>query len=87
MPKRAPSEALAAAREALAALDDFDPEPIEAALREVPEKVDLKPKIVFQSVRVATTGSMVSPPLFESLALLGKEVALERMDAALSGMN
>ena len=39
-----------------------------------------------QSVRVAVTGSMVSPPLFESLELLGKGVALERIDAALAAI-
>ena len=85
--KEGAAEALAAAREVLGALDEFEAEPIEAALREVPDNVGLKPKLVFQSVRVATTGSMVSPPLFESLALLGKEVAVERIDAALGGMN
>jgi len=85
--KEGAAEGLVAAREALVGLDEFTAEPIEAALREVPDKVGLKPKLVFQSVRVATTGSMVSPPLFESLALLGKEVAVERIDAALSGMN
>jgi glutamyl-tRNA synthetase len=78
---------LEAAREVLAELQDFSADPIEQTLRAVPEQVGLKPKLVFQSVRVATTGSMVSPPLFESLELLGKEVALERIDAALTGMN
>lgn len=74
-------EALEAAHEALSSLDPFDTEPIEEALRKVPESTGLKPKLVFQSVRVAVTGSMVSPPLFESLALLGKEESLARIEA------
>ena len=55
---------------------------IEAALRELPEQLGLKPKAVFQAVRVAITGSTVSPPLFESIELLGKERALARLSAA-----
>jgi glutamyl-tRNA synthetase len=55
---------------------------IEAALRELPEKLGLKPKAVFQAVRVATTGSTVSPPLFESLELLRRDVTLARLRAA-----
>lgn len=55
---------------------------IEEALRTVPEKVGVKPKIAFQAVRVAATGSMVSPPLFESLELLGRERTLARIAAA-----
>jgi glutamyl-tRNA synthetase len=85
--KEGAAEALSAARDALAGLPEFVAEPVEEALRSVPEKVGLKPKIVFQSVRVSTTGSTVSPPLFESLELLGKEVALMRIDAALGRMS
>ena len=55
---------------------------IEAALRVLPEQLQLKPKVVFQAIRVATTGSTVSPPLFESLELLGREVTLARLQAA-----
>jgi glutamyl-tRNA synthetase len=55
---------------------------IEAALRELPEQLDLKAKAVFQAIRVAATGSMVSPPLFESLELLGREVTVARLEAA-----
>jgi glutamyl-tRNA synthetase len=85
--KEGAAEALSAARDALEGLSKFTAGPVEEALRAVPEKVGLKPKLVFQSVRVSTTGSMVSPPLFESLELLGKEVALERIDAALGRMS
>ncbi len=47
-----------------------------------PRRSTMKPKVVFQAVRVAVTGSTVSPPLFESLELLGKDVSLQRLRAA-----
>jgi glutamyl-tRNA synthetase len=75
------AETLAAAAEALEAVE-FRTEQIEAALRDVPEAIGLKPKVVFQVVRVAVTGTTVSPPLFESLELLGKERTLARIAAA-----
>jgi glutamyl-tRNA synthetase len=80
--KEGAAEALAAASEALAAVE-FNAEAIETALRTVPEATGVKAKIAFQAVRVAVTGSTVSPPLFESLELLGKERTLARIAAAL----
>ncbi len=77
------SAALRAARDVLDEVD-FDAASIEEALRTVPEAVGVKPKTAFQAVRVAVTGSTVSPPLFESLEVLGKEATLRRIDAALS---
>ena len=74
--------ALATMRDALASLDRWTSDAIEAALRTVPEVLGMKAKSVFQVARVAVTGSAVSPPLFESLALLGREVALARLEAA-----
>jgi len=73
---------LAAAADALANLAEWSAEQIERTLRQVPEALGMKPKAVFQVVRVATTGSTVSPPLFESLALLGREKTLQRLEAA-----
>ncbi|MDQ3769049.1 MAG: glutamate--tRNA ligase [Actinomycetota bacterium] len=75
--------ALAEAREALAALDRFDPPAIEAALRGVVERRGVKAKQVFQPVRVAIAGTTVSPGIWESLAVLGREEALRRIDGAL----
>nr|WP_298984648.1 glutamate--tRNA ligase [uncultured Micrococcus sp.] len=75
--------AVAAAREALAALpaDEFTTERIEAALREaLVERLELKPRQAFGPVRVAATGRKVSPPLFESLEILGRDSALARLD-------
>ena len=77
--------ALVQAREALAHLDPFDVEPIELALREVVEAdPERKPKDVFQPIRVALAGTTISPGIFESLAVLGREEALKRLDAALA---
>jgi glutamyl-tRNA synthetase len=75
--------ALQASHEALAGIVSWQAGAIEGALRAVPEATGLKAKAVFQAVRVAVTGAVVSLPLFESLALLGREEALERIEAAL----
>jgi glutamyl-tRNA synthetase len=78
------AEALADARGALASLETFDAPAIEGALREVVERRGVKPKDVFQPVRVAIAGTTVSPGIFESVELLGRERTLERIDAALA---
>jgi glutamyl-tRNA synthetase len=74
---------LAASLEALESLPVFETAEIESALREVAEELGLKTRVAFQPVRIAITGSKVSPPLFDSLALLGKEVSLRRIARAL----
>jgi glutamyl-tRNA synthetase len=79
--KEGARESLAAARDILATCE-WNAEAIEAALRSVPEKLGVKPKVAFQAVRVAVTGSAVSPPLFESIDLLGRETTLARIDTA-----
>ena len=57
---------------------------IEAALRSsLIEDMGLKPRIAFGAVRIATTGSTISPPLFESMELLGKQASLARIRAGL----
>jgi glutamyl-tRNA synthetase len=73
---------LGAAREALEQLEPFTAERIEEALRRVAERLDLSPRKAFQPIRVAVTGSTVSPGLFESLELLGKDASLRRLRAA-----
>jgi glutamyl-tRNA synthetase len=81
----APPEAapvLAAVAEALTPVTPWTAVTVEEALRTVPEALGVKPKTVFQAVRVAVTGSLVSLPLFESIALLGRERTLERLEAA-----
>lgn len=75
--------ALAAARVALGCAEPFDVEHVEAALRGVVEAGGHKPRQVYQPVRVAIAGTTVSPGIFESVALLGRDEALRRIDAAL----
>ena len=72
------------AREALAGTEPFSREQIEQALRDLCERLELKPRHAFQPIRLAVTGSKVSPGLFESLELLGREESLARLDAAIS---
>jgi glutamyl-tRNA synthetase len=76
-------EALADARAALERAEPFDAEHIEQALREVVEARDAKPRDVFQPVRVALAGTTVSPGIFETLQVLGRDEALSRIDAVL----
>ncbi len=76
--------ALEAARAALEAAGDFDPGAIEAALSPIPERLGAKPGKVYQPIRVAITGTSVSPGIFESLAALGREESLSRIDSAVS---
>jgi len=76
------AEHLSAVREALAAVDEFGPDEVEAALAPLLERLDLKPGKLYQPIRVAITGTTVSPGIFESLAALGHEQTLARIDAA-----
>jgi glutamyl-tRNA synthetase len=78
------AEALTAAREALADVPEpWTTESVEPALRGAVERTGMKAKQVFQPLRVALTGSTVSPGIFETVALVGRDRALARIDAAL----
>ena len=80
------ADALRAARGALVDVPEpWTPETVEAALRAAVERTGLKAKQVFQPLRVALTGTTVSPGIFETVALIGRERALARLDAALDG--
>ncbi len=72
---------LVAARDALASLEPFTAVAIEAALRAVLEQLGLKPRQGFQPIRIAVTGSRISPGLFESIELLGREATVARLSA------
>ncbi len=74
---------LEAATESLSELDEWTTEAIEATLRGLKDELGMGSKKVFQPVRVAVTWSHVSPPLFESLELIGRERSLERLRAAI----
>jgi glutamyl-tRNA synthetase len=77
------AEILGSARDALAGAEPFTVEEVEQALRSVVESRGAKPGKVFQPVRVAIAGGTVSPGIFESVALLGREKTLERIDMTL----
>ena len=73
-------EVVRAAHDALAALGEWTTEAIEGALRgALIDQLGLKPRLAFGPVRVAVTGSRISPPLFESLEILGRDKTLERL--------
>ncbi len=74
--------ALRAAKETLAQLPAFDEETIETALRGLLKELGLSARQLFGIIRVAVTGKVVSPPLFGTLSILGRERALKRMDQA-----
>jgi glutamyl-tRNA synthetase len=76
--------ALEASREMLAAAPSFDAAALEAALTPLPERLGVKPGRIYQPIRVAISGSTVSPGIFESLAALGREDSLNRVDAAIA---
>ena len=67
---------------ALADVEPFTTEAVEQALRRLAERLELKPREAFQPIRVAVTGSKVSPGLFESIELLGREPTLDRIRRA-----
>jgi glutamyl-tRNA synthetase len=77
------AENLARAREALAHVEPFDEAGVERALNALVEELDVKPGKLYQPIRVAITGTTVSPGIFESVALLGRDATLARIDKAL----
>ena len=77
---------LAQAREALAT-SEFTPEAIQEALNQLLETTGQKPGILFSLVRIATTWAPFSPQLNDTLALLGKETVLRRLDTAIASFN
>ena len=76
------SAVVAAARDELARTEPFAATEIESALRGLAERLELSPRKAFEPIRIAVTGSKVSPGLFESLELLGRDEALRRLSAA-----
>jgi len=80
------SAALGRARQVLAGLRGFDAEAMEPPMRALAEELGLKAGQLFGLVRVAATGKTVSPPLFESLAVLGRSRTLARLDLAIQAL-
>jgi glutamyl/glutaminyl-tRNA synthetase len=77
------SEALEALREA----DSFEPEELETVLGRILAAHDVKPGTLYQPIRVAITGTSVSPGIFESLAVLGKDRSVERIERAVQRLS
>ncbi len=70
------------AYQALAGLDNFEHASTEAAMRGLAEAMGIKPKLLFNVLRVAVTGQKVATPLFETMEILGRETCLERIRMA-----
>jgi glutamyl-tRNA synthetase len=75
---------LAEVRKTLADLAEFEQQAIAQALEALVQRLGCKPREVYQPLRVALCGRAVSPGIFESVALLGRERTLARIDAALA---
>ncbi len=76
------ASALRSAHQTLSALPDFSHEAQEAAMRALAEQLGMKVGDFFGAVRVAVTGQKVSPPLFETMEIMGRDTSLSRIEAA-----
>jgi glutamyl-tRNA synthetase len=75
-------DVLTATAEALERVEPWETAALETALKELTERLGMKPRQAFQPIRVAVTGSKVSPGLYESLELLGRDESLARLTRA-----
>ncbi len=82
MTKEATLSVLRQAETIVSTFEPFEAEPLEQAFREAAEAAGMKPGLFFTPIRVAVTGKTVSPPLFASIAALGREKAIERLENA-----
>jgi glutamyl-tRNA synthetase len=78
---------LSEALDALRGTERFDPEELESALGRIVAERDIKPGKLYQPIRVAITGTSVSPGIFESLAVLGKKRSIDRIERALARLS
>jgi glutamyl-tRNA synthetase len=78
---------LSDALEALRSAEPFDPKHLESALGRILTEREVKPGKLYQPIRVAITGTSVSPGIFESLAVLGKERSIERIERAVARLS
>ncbi|MBA7507251.1 Glutamate--tRNA ligase [subsurface metagenome] len=87
MSRESTAHALEAAQQRLEELEVFDAESLEAMLRPLAAELGLKTGQLFGALRVATTGRTAAPPLFQTMAVLGKERCLKRVEAALDRLH
>ena len=78
---------LSEALEALRAVEPFEPAELESSLGRILAEHDVKPGKLYQPIRVAISGTSVSPGIFESLAVLGRERSIERIERALERLS
>jgi glutamyl-tRNA synthetase len=78
---------LAEALETLRGADSFEPQELETALGRILAEHDVKPAKLYQPIRVAITGTSVSPGIFESLAVLGKDRSVARIERAVQRLS
>jgi len=81
------TQALEVARQRLGQLETFDAESLETVLRPLAVELGLKTGQLFGTLRVAVTGRTAAPPLFQTMAVLGKERCLRRIEAALTRLS
>jgi len=87
MDRASTADALAAALEVVESFKSFEPEPLEAEFRTLAEKLSLKPGQLFGSIRVAITGRRVAPPLFDTMAALGRPRCAGRIRNAIPALS
>ena len=79
--------ALARAAEVTEALDPFEAAPLEEAMRALCDELEVKAGDLFTLVRLAVTGRRISPPLFESMEIIGQGVCADRLRAASASLS
>ena len=87
MDRESTTEALKPALQRLKELAAFDAESLEALLRPLAVELGLKTGQLFGALRTAVTGRTATPPLFQTMAVLGKERCLQRIEAALGKLS
>ena len=78
---------LSEALEALRDVEPFEPAELESSLGRILAEHDVKPGKLYQPIRVAISGTSVSPGIFESLAVLGKDRSIDRIERALERLS
>jgi len=87
MTRESATKALEISQQRLKPLEEFDAESLEAVLRPLAEELGLKTGQLFGTLRVAVTGRTAAPPLFQTMAVLGEERCLRRIEAALDRLH
>jgi glutamyl-tRNA synthetase len=82
--KNGAADRLARARETIAEAEPFDAETLEDRLKPLVDELGVKARDLYQPIRVAISGSTISPGIFESVAVLGRDETLARIDRALA---